>query len=123
MAALWCWTMIYDTIYACLDKKDDVKIGIGSTALYFGQSLVPALTFLAIGFLALLLLSGILNGQGAPYYVVCVGGAALFFITSLSTLDFNSSSSCWDFFMQNAYYLGSIVYAGLLIDYTLLIRA
>ncbi len=84
-----------DTIYACLDKKDDVKIGIGSTALYFGQSLVPALTFLAIGFLALLLLSGILNGQGAPYYVVCVGGAALFFITSLSTLDVNSSSSCW----------------------------
>lgn len=31
-----CWTIVYDTIYAHMDKKDDVKAGIKSTALLFG---------------------------------------------------------------------------------------
>jgi 4-hydroxybenzoate polyprenyltransferase len=33
-----CWTLLYDTIYAHMDKRDDVKAGIKSTALLFGPN-------------------------------------------------------------------------------------
>lgn len=33
-----CWTLVYDTVYAHMDKKDDVKAGIRSTALLFGEN-------------------------------------------------------------------------------------
>ena len=38
-----CWTLLYDTIYGHMDKRDDVKAGIKSTALLFGQRSKPAL--------------------------------------------------------------------------------
>jgi len=117
VAALWCWTMIYDTTYACLDKKDDMKVGIGSTAIFFGHAVVHAIVYFAVGFIGLLLVSGVLNGQGALYHVVSVGGSALFFFFKCSTLDVDSTSSCLGFFAQNAYYLGPVLYGGLLLDY------
>ena len=36
-AANWCWTVAYDTMYAMVDRDDDLKIGIKSTAILFGQ--------------------------------------------------------------------------------------
>ncbi|KLO06791.1 UbiA prenyltransferase [Schizopora paradoxa] len=121
MAALWCWTMIYDTVYACLDKKDDVKIGIKSTAIFLGQSVLPVIGSLAASFVFLLFASGMSNYQGMPFYIVCVGGAVLFFCAKLRRLNVDSFSSCWDFFVQNAYCLGPLVYTGLLIDYLLVV--
>ncbi|KLO13133.1 UbiA prenyltransferase [Schizopora paradoxa] len=119
--ALWCWTMAYDTAYACLDRKDDAKIGLHSTALLFGQNVVPAISCLAIGFVSLLCISGFLNNHGAPYYALSVGGPSLFFLIKLVNLDVESFESCWDFFIQNAYFLGSIIFVGLLFDYLRLV--
>ncbi|WP_432280134.1 4-hydroxybenzoate octaprenyltransferase [Shewanella aestuarii] len=36
-AANWCWTVAYDTMYAMVDRDDDLKVGIKSTAILFGQ--------------------------------------------------------------------------------------
>eukprot|EP00834_Sanchytrium_tribonematis_P007813 NODE_776_length_3975_cov_0.468008.p2 type:complete len:281 gc:universal NODE_776_length_3975_cov_0.468008:2962-3804(+) len=49
----WCWTMVYDTIYAHQDKFDDLKIGVKSTALKFGESKTPlySLTVAQLGLL------------------------------------------------------------------------
>lgn len=35
--ANWCWTVAYDTMYAMVDRDDDLKVGIKSTAILFGQ--------------------------------------------------------------------------------------
>jgi 4-hydroxybenzoate polyprenyltransferase len=39
-----CWTLVYDTIYAYMDKRDDVRAGIKSTALLFGPNTKAILT-------------------------------------------------------------------------------
>lgn len=43
-ASAVCWTLVYDTIYAHMDKADDKVVGVRSTALYFGESTKATLT-------------------------------------------------------------------------------
>ncbi|TPX74934.1 hypothetical protein CcCBS67573_g03796 [Chytriomyces confervae] len=61
----WCWTMVYDTIYALQDKNDDVAAGIKSTALLFGDNLKPILTGFSVASTALLATAGFMNDQGS----------------------------------------------------------
>ncbi|KAK8051845.1 UbiA prenyltransferase family [Apiospora rasikravindrae] len=46
IAACISWTMIYDTIYAWLDLKEDKKLQLGSSAVLFERHLKPALSLL-----------------------------------------------------------------------------
>jgi len=119
MLALWCWTMVYDTIYGCQDRKDDVKIGVRSTAVFFGDAVVPATIFFAVVFVTALYIAGRLNGNGLSYFILSVGGPATLLFLEFICLDVDSSSSCWGFFVRNAYILGPIVYSGMAIDYFL----
>jgi len=48
LAANVCWTMAYDTAYALADREDDAKIGVRSTALYFGPKAVGAIAAFAL---------------------------------------------------------------------------
>lgn len=84
-----------DTIYGCQDRKDDVKIGVKSTALLFGDHVMTAVTCFAVSFVALLVFAGVSNHQGLPYYVVSVLGVALHLVWQLSTVDLDSPESCW----------------------------
>ncbi|EME32303.1 4-hydroxybenzoate polyprenyltransferase [Galdieria sulphuraria] len=62
------WTLIYDTIYAHQDKHDDTRVGIRSTALYFGDKTDSWLYFFAGIHSTLMLLVGYLVEQTSPYY-------------------------------------------------------
>ena len=74
------WTIVYDTIYACQDREDDVHAGVKSTAVLFGSWVRPILMAFTALFLGLLVLAGVLNSQGAWYFVVSCGGAAGHFV-------------------------------------------
>lgn len=87
--------MLYDTIYACQDKKDDVKMGVRSTALLFGSWIRPLLIGCAIGFVAMLAWGGVLNDQGSAYFIVSVGGTALHLVWQFNTVDLDLPESCW----------------------------
>jgi 4-hydroxybenzoate polyprenyltransferase len=113
----WCWTMLYDTIYACQDKVDDIKTGVRSTAILFGSWIEPLLTLCGILFLAMLVLAGFANQQGVLYFVVSVGGTALHLIWQFTTVDLDVPSSCWTNFNRNGQ-LGWIIWAGLMLDYS-----
>ncbi|KAJ7707876.1 UbiA prenyltransferase, partial [Mycena olivaceomarginata] len=98
--AAWFWTMWYDTIYAHQDKRDDVKIGIGSTAVLFKSTTKSKLLLLfhAVMFTLFLALSGSLNGvqpASSPYYLISVAGSGIFLATQLWYLDLDSPASCW----------------------------
>jgi 4-hydroxybenzoate polyprenyltransferase len=47
------WTIGYDTIYAVQDRRDDIEAGVKSTALLFGEYLVPVVALLYFGSVAL----------------------------------------------------------------------
>lgn len=89
------WTIWYDTIYACQDKKDDVKAGVKSTALLFGNSIKLVLAFFASIMMGGLILAGILNGHELPYFLLSVGGGSLYLAVQLYAVDTNSPKSCW----------------------------
>lgn len=61
------WSTAYDTIYALMDKEDDLKIGVKSTAIYFGGSVFKALAALYFLMVASLGAAGILEGLGTVY--------------------------------------------------------
>jgi 4-hydroxybenzoate polyprenyltransferase len=116
IAGCWCWTMLYDTIYACQDMKDDVKMGVRSTALLFGSRIRPLLISCAVIFVAMLIQAGIMNGQGPAYFILSVGGTAAHLVWQFATVDLEDPQSCGINFQRNGH-LGWTVWGGLVIDY------
>ncbi|KAF9806706.1 hypothetical protein IEO21_08564 [Rhodonia placenta] len=110
------WTIHYDTIYACQDRRDDVNAGVKSTAVLFGDHVRPILSCFAAFFVASLALAGIQNAQGPLYFVMTVVGTAGHLAWQLATIDFNVSADCWRMFKANGN-LGYIILSGMLADY------
>jgi len=122
LSGCWCWTMLYDTIYACQDKKDDVKMGVRSTALLFGSWIRPLLISCGIIFVTMLAAAGILNKQGPVYFIVAVGGTAAHLVWQFMTVDLEVPASCWTNFNRNGQ-LGWVIWGGMALDYFIAIDA
>ena len=88
------WTIVYDTEYACQDRRDDAKAGVKSTALLFDDRVRSMLVFFAAIFILSLVGGGILNGHSAVYFVVSCGGTTLHFAWQFMTWDFKDSADC-----------------------------
>ena len=117
------WTMLYDTIYAHQDKVDDVKVGIGSTALGLGDG-EGARWWLA-GFgtacVASLALAGSTAGLHPSFYAALAGGA-VHLCWQVGTVDLGSRADCLRKFQSN-HPFGFLVFAGLVAGTLLLDRA
>ncbi|KAL2900539.1 4-hydroxybenzoate polyprenyltransferase mitochondrial [Bienertia sinuspersici] len=70
-----CWTLVYDTIYAHQDKEDDLKVGVKSTALRFGDVTKEWLTGFGFACISSLALSGYNAHLGWPYYACLTAGS------------------------------------------------
>ena len=70
------WIMAYDTIYAMVDRDDDVRIGIKSTAILFGKSDVAAVGAFQMVTVAMLLVLGLQAGLGFAWYLAIAVFAA-----------------------------------------------
>ncbi|XP_040194944.1 4-hydroxybenzoate polyprenyltransferase, mitochondrial [Rana temporaria] len=94
------WTLVYDTIYAHQDKKDDLVIGVKSTALRFNDQTKPWLSGFSVAMLAGLTLTGLNCDQTFPYYaaVALIGGHLAH---QIYTLDINNVEDCWKKFSAN----------------------
>ncbi|KAI0946644.1 hypothetical protein AcW1_010058 [Taiwanofungus camphoratus] len=91
----WGWTIVYDTIYACQDKQDDVKAGIKSTALLFGNYVRPILSLFATQVVVCFAYAGHANGQGPMFFVISVMGTAAHFAWQLFTVNIDDVTDCW----------------------------
>ncbi|KAJ9058268.1 Para-hydroxybenzoate--polyprenyltransferase, mitochondrial precursor (PHB:polyprenyltransferase) [Entomophthora muscae] len=110
------WTLIYDTIYAHQDKKDDIKIGVKSTALFMASDTRKYLTGFSLATIGLLCTSGFFNGQGLPFYLATLLGGGTHLAWQLNTVEYNCSKSCWDKFKSNQQF-GALVAFGIYADY------
>ena len=72
------WSVIYDTQYAMVDRNDDLKIGVKSTAILFGQYDKRIIGLLQVVMIGLLVVIGVLANLGLVYYGSLVLAAALF---------------------------------------------
>ncbi|KAJ7206112.1 UbiA prenyltransferase family [Mycena pura] len=111
-----CWTIVYDTIYACQDRKDDMTAGVKSTALLFGSWIRSILCLFAIAFVGCVFVAGVYNQQGMYFFIISVGGAAMFFCWQFLTWDVNNVNDCNAKFMANGN-MGIIIWSGMFLDY------
>ena len=111
------WTIAYDTEYAMVDRDDDVKIGIKTTALLFGKYDVAMVMFCYLVMLAILTAIGKMIGLGWPYFLglMAACGIALFHYTLIAKRD---REQCFKAFLHNNW-LGFAVFCGLMFDYAL----
>jgi 4-hydroxybenzoate polyprenyltransferase len=116
-AANLAWTVAYDTLYAMVDRADDVKIGVKSTAILFGthdRLIVGLLQLLA---LTLLSLAGQQLHLGNPYALGLLAAAALALWQQWLVRDRNPAR-CFAAFLNNQWF-GAAVFVGLALDYAL----
>jgi 4-hydroxybenzoate polyprenyltransferase len=109
------WTTAYDTIYAMVDRDDDLVIGVRSSAILFGRAdrgIVAALQFAA---LALLLAAGLLADLSHWYWLglVVAAGTALH---QLYLIRHRDPEDCFRAFLNNNLF-GLAVFGGILLDY------
>jgi 4-hydroxybenzoate polyprenyltransferase len=110
------WGVVYDTQYAMADRVDDLKIGVRSTAILFGD-----LDRMFIGGLQLLLAASlVLVGRSAelgPWYYGGLAAAAAFALYQQALIRQRDAAKCFRAFLNNAW-LGGAVFCGIALDYT-----
>lgn len=111
-----CWTVYYDTIYACADRADDIKAGVKSTAILFGSHVTEISTCFAILFITSLVLAGLANSQGLLFFLVSVGGTAGNLFWQSRQINVNDKAVWRDILRANGH-LGFIIWIGMLADY------
>jgi len=116
-AANLVWTVAYDTAYAMEDRPDDLKIGIKSTAVFFGDYDRLAIGCLQLATLVLLTLAGFAFARGAFFFIGLALMAGLF-IWQQWLIRERKRGPCLEAFLNN-HYAGMLVFLGLVLDYLL----
>jgi 4-hydroxybenzoate polyprenyltransferase len=111
------WVVAYDTEYAMVDRDDDLRVGIKSSAIFFGRADV-AVTMACYGaYLSLLLLLGNAIDAGWPFYLGC-GVAFGFALYHYMLIRERTREGCFHAFRHNNW-VGFAVFAGTALDYAL----
>ncbi len=111
------WSIAYDTEYAMVDREDDVKIGIRTSALTFGRFDVAAVMACYAAMLATLAYVGWHEARGYWYYggLLVAGIIAIFHYTLIRGRE---PGQCFKAFLHNNW-LGAVIFVGLAVDFRL----
>ncbi|WP_210397280.1 4-hydroxybenzoate octaprenyltransferase [Motiliproteus sediminis] len=108
------WTVAYDTLYAMVDRDDDLKIGIKSTAVLLGDADRLAVGVLQGLTLVTLILLGNQLDAGLAYYAGLAAAAGLFGWQQWQIRQ-RDRDACFSAFLNN-HWVGSAIFAGLFMD-------
>lgn len=111
------WTVYYDTCYAFCDRKDDINVGIKSTAVLLGDTAQYLLPLFATAFVAVLAWTGFHLQLGPPYFFLGVLAPALHLIWQLQSIDYCEPAVCLAIFVSNAHVIGGMVWMGMNLEY------
>lgn len=109
------WTVAYDTAYAIVDRDDDLKIGVKSTAIFFGHFDRLAILLLHFAMLLLLLGVGYLEHFGLWFYSALVV-AAIFVLSLQKLIKERDRDDCFTAF-KRSHWTGFIVFIGIVAEY------
>ncbi|KAF4168772.1 hypothetical protein CNMCM6936_001192 [Aspergillus lentulus] len=111
------WTIIFDTIYAHQDARDDAKVGVRSLAVRLGDRTKQALSVLAATQVMLLLAAGVACNFSAIYFAGSCVGTAISLAALLWFVDLRHSASCAWWFCPGSHLVGASIIVGLLGEY------
>lgn len=105
------WTVAYDTMYAMVDREDDLKIGVKSTAILFGQFDRHWVALLNMLFIGIMLLVGYVLQLGTAYWAgVCC--AVVLLVNQQKNITNRDRAACFKAFLNNNY-VGMVIFLGL----------
>jgi 4-hydroxybenzoate polyprenyltransferase len=110
------WAVIYDTFYAMVDREDDLKVGVKSTAILFGEVDIFVIAGLQLLMLAALLLIGHQASLSIWFYL-SVLVAALMMAYHLWLARDRQPVGCFEAFLHN-HYIGMVIFIGIVLHYT-----
>ncbi len=108
------WTVAYDTYYAMVDRDDDVRIGVKSTAILFGRYDLRIIALLQLATLLLLLLVGWLQALPWPFYGSLLIAAGLFAQQGWSARG-RDRDACFRAFLANNW-VGAVIFLGIFLS-------
>ncbi|KAI8101266.1 hypothetical protein M9435_001374 [Picochlorum sp. BPE23] len=108
------WTLVYDTIYAHQDTRDDVKAGVKSTALTFGERTKPMLWGFAACNIASMAAAGVMAECHGPFFIGMTAAAAQL-AWQIQTVNLTNPEDCARKFKSNWWY-GCSIFAGIVAD-------
>jgi 4-hydroxybenzoate polyprenyltransferase len=115
-AAALVWAVIYDTFYAMVDREDDRRIGVKSTAILFGDLDLFVIAGLQLVMLTALVFVGLRAELGLWYYL-SLGVAACLMLYHLFLARHRDPAGCFAAFLHN-HYIGLAVFIGIVLDYS-----
>lgn len=115
LAANVFWAIAYDTEYAMVDRDDDLKIGIKSSAIFFGKYDVIAVMVCYAAMLGLLVYVGQFMGYG-KYYYIGLGVALVLVCRQYILIRNRNRADCFKAFLHNNW-IGLAIFIGLAIEY------
>lgn len=115
MAANLLWVIAYDTEYAMVDRDDDLKIGIKTSAITFGHFDVMGIMLCHAGFLSIMIGIGLMQKLGFAYYLGLIAASGLI-IYQYRLIRERDPALCFRAFLHNNW-VGAVVFAGIMLGY------
>jgi 4-hydroxybenzoate polyprenyltransferase len=115
MGANLLWVIAYDTEYAMVDKVDDLKIGINTSAITFGQFDVAGVMLCHAVFLGSMVAIGLMQNLGVIYYASLAAALGLV-LYQYGLIHDRDRPRCFKAFLHNNW-VGGTIFAGIALDY------
>jgi len=111
------WAVAYDTEYAMVDREDDLKIGIKTSAITFGRFDVLAVMLCYALTLVLLAWIGSVYAMGWPFYAGLASAAGIMGV-HYTWIRGRERMACFKAFLHNNW-VGAVIFAGIVVDHLL----
>ena len=115
MIANLFWVIAYDTAYAMVDKTDDLKIGIRTSAITFGQFDLMGVILCHGIFLGMMIFIGLSQQMGIAYYAGLIAATGLI-IYQYQLIKNRDPKYCFQAFLNNNW-VGAAIFSGIVLDF------
>ena len=112
-AAAIVWPLMYDTLYAMVDRADDIHIGVKSTAILFGRHDRLMIAMLQCCFIVLMMLVGVLANLSVAYYAGLIVASGLF-VYQQYLVRLRHPAACFKAFLNNQW-VGLVIFIGIVL--------
>ena len=112
------WTIAFDTLYAMVDREDDIRVGVKSTAVYWAGNELRHIALCQLCSLILLAYCGHQSGRGWAFGAG-IAITAICFVRQLRLANSREKSDCLNSFMNN-HWVGMCIFLFLVLDYCMI---
>lgn len=113
--AVVVWTMGFDTVYAMSDREDDLRLGVNSSAIFFGDNATNAVGFFFLATVGLLAAMGINLHLHVGFWLAILGAAVLWFLQYIQLRKTDIPKPVYGQIFRQNVWVGFVILAGMIV--------